>query len=115
MLQLWVRLLEVLNQVVQRLQHVLNEADNLRGAPLRDAIQSPEGRAHLWSCGRGRDGGATARRAGALLLLDEVGEEEGGVADDPSGAGLLVLAALQDKAVIHVTLSMQAGLKKCIT
>lgn len=49
-----------------------------------------------------------------MWLLDKVGEEEGGVADDPSSAGLLVLAALQDEAVIHVTLRMQAGLKKCI-
>lgn len=45
-------------------------------------------------------------------LPDEVGEEEGGVADDPGGARLLVLAALQDQAVVHVTLQMQAGLKK---
>lgn len=46
------------------------------------------------------------------LLPDEVGEEEGGVADDPGSARLLVLAALQDEAVIHVTLQMQAGLEK---
>lgn len=49
-----------------------------------------------------------------MWLLDKVGEEEGGVADDPSSAGLLVLAALRDEAIIHVTLRMQAGLKKCI-
>lgn len=48
----------------------------------------------------------------APLKPGEVGEEEGGVADDPSSARLLVLAALQDEAVVHVTLQMQAGLKK---
>lgn len=56
--------------------------------------------------------GTRGRRIAGPLLPDEVGEEEGGVADDPSSARLLVLAALQDEAVVHVTLQMQAGLKK---
>lgn len=42
MLQLRVRLLEVLDQVVQRLQHILDEAGDLRGPPLGDAVQSSE-------------------------------------------------------------------------
>lgn len=47
---------------------------------------------------------------GALSLLDKVGEEECGVADDASSPRLLMLTALQDESVIHVTLRMQAGL-----
>lgn len=45
-----------------------------------------------------------------LSLLDEVGEEECGVADDASSARLLMLTALQDEPIIHVTLRMEAGL-----
>ncbi len=45
-----------------------------------------------------------------LALLDKVGEEERGVADDASGPGLLMLTALQDKPIVHVALRMQAGL-----
>lgn len=69
------------------------------------------GKAHLWDYGRA----PLCAMWAPLWILDKVGEEEGGVADDPSSAGLLVLAALQDKAVIHVPLRMQAGLKKYIT
>lgn len=47
-----------------------------------------------------------------LLLLDEVGEEDRGVADDASGPRLLMLTALQDESIIHVALRMQAGLDK---
>lgn len=45
-----------------------------------------------------------------VSLLDEVGEEECGVADDASSARLLVLTALQDEPIIHVTLRVEAGL-----
>lgn len=43
-------------------------------------------------------------------LLDEVGEEERGVADDACGSGLLVLTKLQGQPVIRVALRMQARL-----
>lgn len=45
-----------------------------------------------------------------LLLLDEVGEEERGVADDASSPRLFMLTALQGKPIVHVALSMQTGL-----
>lgn len=47
-----------------------------------------------------------------LPLLDKVGEEERGVADDASSPRLLMLTALQDKPVVHVALRMQAGLNQ---
>lgn len=43
-------------------------------------------------------------------LLYKVGKEERGVADDASSPRLLMLTALQDEPIIHVTLRMQAGL-----
>lgn len=45
-----------------------------------------------------------------MSLLGKVGEEERGVADDASSPRLLMLTALQDKPIVHVALSMQAGL-----
>lgn len=59
-LQLWVWLLEVFNQVVQRLQHVLNETGNLRRPPLCDAIQSSEGKSTLMEL-QGQHGPAPLR------------------------------------------------------
>lgn len=44
------------------------------------------------------------------LLPDELSEEEGGVADDTSSPGLLVLAQLKDQAVVHVALWVKEGL-----
>lgn len=45
-------------------------------------------------------------------LLDEVLEQEGGVADDACGPGLFVLTALQDQSIVHVTFRMQTGLQQ---
>lgn len=45
------------------------------------------------------------------ILLDELTEEEGGVADDAHGPGLLVLAELQDQPVVHVALWVQDNLQ----
>lgn len=47
-----------------------------------------------------------------MSLPDKVGKEEGGVADDASSPGLLMLTALQDKPIVHVALRVQAGLHK---
>lgn len=41
-----------------------------------------------------------------LSLLDEVGKEDRGVADDARSPRLLVLTALEDEPVIHVALRM---------
>lgn len=46
---------------------------------------------------------------------DESLEEQRGVADDPRGAGLLVLAALQGQTVVHVTFGVQARLERAET
>lgn len=43
-LQLRIGLFEVLDQVVQRLQHLLNELGHLYGLALRYAVQGPAGR-----------------------------------------------------------------------
>lgn len=48
---------------------------------------------------------------GALWLLDEVGEEEGSVADDSGSSRLLMLTALQGEPIVHVALRMQASLE----
>lgn len=47
-----------------------------------------------------------------MSLLDKVGKEERGVADDASSPRLLMLTALQDKPIVHVALRMQARLDK---
>lgn len=47
-----------------------------------------------------------------LSLLNEVGEEDGAVADNASSPRLLMLTALQDKPIVHVALGVQAGLPK---
>lgn len=119
-LQLRIGLFEVLDQVVQRLQHLLNELGHLYGLALHYAVQGPAGEErrrskHLiphenkltqFVCS------LAFNRVGIsdLSLLDEVGEEECGVADDASSARLLMLTALQDEPIIHVTLRMEAGL-----
>lgn len=43
-------------------------------------------------------------------LLDKVGEEERGVADDAGSPRLLMLTALHGEPVVHVALRVQAGL-----
>lgn len=45
-----------------------------------------------------------------LVLLDEVFEEECGISDDASSSRLFMLAALEDEAIVHVALSVKAGL-----
>lgn len=115
-LQLRVGLLEVLYQVVQRLQHLLHKHGHLRGPALGDAVQGPAGE-QWWDLREKKNGQIREETVcslvgveGASSLLDEVGEEECGVADDASGAGLFVLAALQDEPVVHVTFRVEAGL-----
>lgn len=45
-----------------------------------------------------------------LSVPDEAVEEQRCVANDASGTGLLVLAALQGQAIVHVTFGVQARL-----
>lgn len=45
-----------------------------------------------------------------MSVPDEAVEEQRCVANDASGTGLLVLAALQGQAIVHVTFGVQARL-----
>lgn len=46
----------------------------------------------------------------SVSVPDEAVEEQRCVANDASGTGLLVLAALQGQAIVHVTFGVQARL-----